>query len=355
MRYRRIAGAAAALAVAVTALVLTGNTVGAAAPVPPTPITLDLTGLGSASCGPLPLNSAVYVKPSTTLNFKAGTTLLLSPTVTLTISPEPGKTDPKSSKSYTVKAAGNLLGQGKVDGVNIALPGAIDYTLKWTNAPVLGLLLATTETGHLITNASAQKCVVAVQVPVPSVSVPLPVLSPVTNPINGVLSTVANGANGVLSPINGLVGPILGGVNGTVGGVVGGLPGGSKPIAGVPPTGPGTNYQPTGPTVAQRTVPQGYGNGSGLGGTSVTGSGGALNAPAIGFLGTGKPGTGSSSAAIKSGGSPKTVELSADKPGSALNGWSTVIVLAAIIALSGATAFYARTFLLHPPPRTIKA
>ena len=48
------------------------------------------------------------------------------------------------------------------------------------------------------------------------------------------------------------------------------------------------------------------------------------------------------------------MQLAADKPRSALDGWSALIVLAAVLALSGATAFYARSYLLHPLPAKIQ-
>ena len=201
-------------------------------------------------------------------------------------------------------------------------------------------------------SSNVQKCQVAIQVPVPSVSAP-GVPSSVTGPVNGILSSAANGVNGVLSPVNSVVGGVLGNINGTVGGITGGLPGVGNPIAGIPPGGsdPGTNYHPTGPTVAQRTVPQGYGGGSGSAGLYVPTTGGSINAPAIGQLGGGK--AGANNTAIKSGGSPKTVDLAANKPRSALDGWSALIVVLAVLALSGATAFYARTFLLQPAPAQV--
>ena len=46
------------------------------------------------------------------------------------------------------------------------------------------------------------------------------------------------------------------------------------------------------------------------------------------------------------------MDLASDKPRSALEGWSALIVVVALVALSGATAFYARTFLLQPAPAT---
>ena len=220
-------------------------------------------------------------------------------------------------------------------------------------------MVTATQSGKLIINPSVQNCQVAVQVPVPSVSVPV-VPSSVNSVVNGALSSAASAVNGILSPVNSVVGPIAGSasaaVSGIVGGVIGGLPGGGSPGPGIPPTGsdPGTTYQPTGPTVAQRTVPQGYGNGNGAAGIHLPTGSGSINAPAAGFVGTGagKAGSAGSSAPIKSGGSPHTVDLAADKPRSALEGWSALIVVAALVALSGATAFYARTFLLHPAPAT---
>ncbi|MGI8667940.1 MAG: hypothetical protein ACR2N4_18240 [Jatrophihabitans sp.] len=268
--------------------------------------------------------------------FKPGL-LALGQTLSLTILSEAKTTPAPKPARYSVPAA----------GVKVAFPNANTYDLTWTSSGLLGVL-SLTKTGKLVISASAQKCVVAVTVPVPSVSVP-GVPGSVTSPINGILSTVANGVNGVLSPVNSAVGPILGGVNGTVGGITGGLTGGN-PVAGTPPSGssPGTVYKPTGPTVAQQTVPQGYGNGSGLGGGYQSGTGSSINAPALGFTGSGKSGATTSS--VKSGGSPKTIDLAASKPRSALDGWSTLVVVIAIVALSGATAFYARTFLLHPAP-----
>jgi hypothetical protein len=120
--------------------------------------------------------------------------------------------------------------------------------------------------------------------------------------------------------------------------------------------GVGTDYHPTGPTVAQRTVPQGYGNGSGVGGTYVpSGTSGSAGGSSAGTgSATGKSST-SGQQPAKPGGSPKTVPLAADKPRSALSGWSALIVLGAVLALSGATAFYARSYLLQPLPVKAKA
>lgn len=336
MKFGRIAGTTAIVAVAAGAGVLISNGASATPP-PPTPITLNLLGMASAAC-PL-LNGTMAVAPGTTVQF--GTDVLLGAlsTESVTIKPAPDSADPKSSKTIDPMSATNT---------KVAFAKAATYQLSWRTKSLVGLL-STTQTGKLVINKDAQKCVVAIQVPVPSVSVP-GVPGSVTSPINGIIGGVASAVNSAVGPVNSAVGPILGGVNGTVGGITGGLPGSSNPVAGTPPSGssPGTIYKPTGPTVADRTVPKGYGNGSGLGGVFVGGVGNSINAPALGFVGTGKAGSGSSGAAVKSGGSPNTVELAANKPRSALDSWSTVIVVLAMIALSGATAFYARTFLLHP-------
>ncbi|HJQ02293.1 MAG TPA: hypothetical protein VJ851_11885 [Jatrophihabitans sp.] len=346
MRFGRAAAVAAAAALATGGCLLAGNSSGSAAtPPPPTPISLGLSGMSSSAC-PLPLNGSMAVKPGTTVQFKPELPLGVLQQLTLSYVRET-TTTPKPAA--TTKSVPNT-------GLNVAFPSAGSYDLSW-HTDLLGALggviqVGASTTGKLLVDANAQQCVIAIQVPIPSVSVTA-VPSPVTSLINGVLSSAASTVNGVLSPVNSAVGPIVSSVAGTVGGVIGSLPGGGSPGPGVPPTGsvPGTTYQPTGPTVAQRTVPQGYGNGNGAAGIYLPTTGGSVNAPAAGSTGTGT-GTGTSKAGsatpIKAGGSPHTVDVAADKPTLALEGWSVLIVLAALIALSGATAFYARTFLLHP-------
>lgn len=345
MRFGRAVGIAAAAALAAGGCLLAGNSAGTAAtPPPPTPIALGALGMSSAAC-PVPLNGSMAVKPGTTVKF---TPDALGPLETLTMSyvRETTSTPKPTPTTKSVPSTGFAL----------ALPTAGTFDLSW-HIDVLSVLggiasVGATQTGKLLVSANAQQCVIAVQVPVPSASVPaLP--GPVNSVVNGVVSSAVGAVNGALSPVNSVVGPPLGTVGGIVGGVTGGLTGG-VPGAGVPAggSGPGTNYQPTGPTVAQRTVPQGYGSGSGAAGLYLPSTGGSINAPAIGFAGTGK--SSASSAAVKSGGSPHTVDLASDKPRSALEGWSALIVVVALVALSGATAFYARTFLLQPAPASTR-
>ncbi|HEX4726799.1 MAG TPA: hypothetical protein VH298_03320 [Jatrophihabitans sp.] len=345
MRFGRAVGIAAAAALAAGACLLAGNSAGSAAtPLPPTPIALGALGMSSSAC-PLPLNGSMAVKPGTTVQFKpdalgALETLTLSYVRETTTTPKPAPTTQSPVPST---------------GWSVAFGTAGTFDLSW-HIDILNVLggiakVGATQTGKLLVSTNAQQCVIAVQVPVPSASVPI-VPSPVNSIINGVVSSAVSAVNGVLSPVNSVVGPPLGTVGGVVGGVTGGLTGG-VPGAGVPPGGsdPGTIYKPTGPTVAQRTVPQGYGSGSGAAGLYLPPGGNSINAPAIGFTGTGKSGS-TNSGPIKSGGSPHTVDLASDKPRSALEGWSALIVVVALVALSGATAFYARTFLLQPAPAT---
>jgi hypothetical protein len=344
MRFGRAVGIIAAAALAVGGCLLAGNSAGSAATPPsPTPITLDLTGMSSSAC-PLPLNGSMAVKPGTTVQFKPNSLLGALETLTLSYVRET-TTTPKPAA--TTKSVPN-------SGLTVAFPSGGTFDLSW-HTDILSVLggiasVGATQTGKLLVDGNAQHCVIAVQVPVPSVSV-TGVPSSVLSPINGAVSSAVSAVNGVLSPVNSVVGPIVGSVGGTIGGITGG-----NPSAGVPPTGsdPGTSYQPTGPTVAQRTVPQGYGNGNGAAGLYLPPGGGAINAPAVGFTGVGtdESGAAGSSGPVKSGGSPHTVDLAANKPRSALEGWSALIVVMALVALSGATAFYARTFLLHPAPAT---
>jgi len=339
MGFRRIA-AAVAVAAVVGGGALALGVAGSAATPAPTPISLGLLGMSSAAC-PLPLNGSMAVKPGTTVQFKPDTvlgsleTLSLSYVLETTSTPKPAPTTRDVPNS----------------GLTVPFATAGTYDLSWHTVTLgaLGVtIIGATQTGKLLVNADAQNCVIAVQVPTPSVSVPV-VPSPVTSTINGVVGGVVSSVNGVLNPVNGVVGPIVGGVGGTIGGGPG-LPGGGSSGGTVP--GVGTDYHPTGPTVAQRTVPQGYGSGSGVGGTYVpSGTSGSAGGTSTGTgSSTGKSGTPGQQQPVKSGGSPKTVPLAADKPRSALSGWSALIVLGAVLALSGATAFYARSYLLQPVP-----
>jgi hypothetical protein len=73
----------------------------------------------------------------------------------------------------------------------------------------------------------------------------------------------------------------------------------------------------------------------------------SIVAPGTNFV-TGRPGT--SGKPSPATGASKTVDIASTKPRSALDALPTLLVVLAVIALSGATTFYARTFLLHKLP-----
>lgn len=344
MSLRRIAGVAVAAAIVASGagLLLSGPS---GAVTPPTPITLAATGMTSPSC-PLPLYGSIALKPGTTVQFKPGVALSLGQSMTLSVLSEAKTTPAPVAKNYAVPAA----------GVAVAFPSTGSYALNWKTSGVLGL----SQKGKLVLNANAQGCVIAVQIPVPSVSASV-VPSPILSGINGAIGGVVSSANGALGPVNSALptlppAPTLPGVNPpVVSPPVINPPGASTPAD---KQGPGTNYKPTGPTVADRTVPKGYGTGSGLGGLYVPGggggsaTGGSITAPGqqqgAGNAAQPTGAAGSAERQANPAGSPRTVELATNRPRSALGALPTLAVVLAILALSGATAFYARTFLLQP-------
>ena len=359
MSLRRIVGVAVAAVVVSGAGLLLSSPTGAVTP--PTPISLDVGGMSSTSCPtpPLGVYHSIALQPATVVQFKQGTLVAGATSESLTITPAPNSTDPTSKAVIaTVPVSGSTP---------YTFSRAATYTLTWqfkAVGPLGGIAVLGTQTGKLEINSSAAGCTVAVQLPVPSVSASA-VPSPITSAINGGLGAVASNVNGALGPINSAL-PSLPTLPG--GGLPTGLPTGpvlpgTSPGATAPAgnDGPGTNYKPTGPTVADRTVPKGYGTGSGVGGVYVPpagsssgGTGSQQAAPAA----NGKPAANTASSAasaVKNGGSPRTVELASTRPRSALGALPTLAVILAILALSGATAFYARTFLLQPAEARVPA
>lgn len=344
MRLGRIAAATtvAAMAAGAALLISTGSST-AATPPPPTKVNLGLLnalGMSSAAC-PLPLNGSMAITPGTQIQFEPDALLSALQTEKVTISPDPATAKSGSSKTINPLTTSN--------GV-VAFPKGGTYKVDWqlVTLGVLGL----NQTGKLVVSSSAEKCVVAVSVPTPSVSIPG--AGPVNSIVNGVVGSVVGGVNGLASPVNSLVGPVLGGVNSGVGGLTSGQGSSANSGSSSHPTSSSslsTIYTPSGLTPAQQRVPVGGGAG---GGAAAGANGQSINAPDIPFKGIGAaaPGTATKT---KSGGSPKTVDLAANKPRSALDGWANLIVLLAVLALSGATAFYARTYLLHPLPAKVPA
>ena len=355
MSLRRIAGIAVAAAVVSGAGLLLSAGTSAAAPTSPTPITLEATGLSSTACPTLPVGfyDTIALKPTIAVQFKGG--LLIG---SLTIKPAPNSTNPDSSTTLaTVPTTGATA---------ITFSRAATYTLTWqtkTPNPLGAAVVTGTRDAKLVINSHAAGCKVAVVVPTPSVSASaLP--SPITSAVNGGLGAAASGANGALGPINSAIGslptaiPTLPPISGVPS--LPPLPGSKPPATSAPAGGgaaPGTIYKPSGPTVADRTVPDGYGSGSGVGGTYVPVTGNPIIASGQHSTSNGSSAAAASSASpgVKNGGSPRTVELASNRPRSALGALPTLAVILAILALSGATAFYARTFLLQPAEAQVKA
>jgi hypothetical protein len=282
------------------------------------------------------------------VQFKQGKLVPGSTTESLTITPAPNSTDPTSKVTIApIPAAGTTP---------ITFTRTATYSLSWQFKAVdlLGLVVVKASQHGKLEIASGG-CAIAVQLPVPSVSASA-VPSPITSAINGAIGGVVSSVNSAVGPVNSAL-PSIPAVPGVPGlPSVPGLPGGgSSPGTTSTPgaNAPGTSYKPTGPTVADRTVPKGYGSGSGQGGVYVPVTGNSIVAgggqqPATGS-GAGQAANPSSAASkVKSGGSPRTVELASNRPRSALGALPTLAVILAILALSGATAYYARTFLLQP-------
>jgi hypothetical protein len=238
-------------------------------------------------------------------------------------------TAPSVSTSYTLPAG----------PVTFNTPGV--YSLKWTGE-VLLKGIQTLNTGTLQIAAGASGCQLAVSVPGAGVNAgQLPgvggavgsVLPPVTVP--GVQVPVPS------APVGG--NPTPGNPNPN--------PGTSKPGTSNP--GPGLNYHRPGSTVADRTVPHGYGGGNGAANQYVPpGLGNSIVAQGTTAVSGSNTTSPSKAAAAPGGSAPKTVDVASSKGRSALDALPTLMVVLAVIALSGATAFYARTFLLHKPVRT---
>lgn len=360
MSLRRIVGVALAAAVASGAGLLLSNPSGALAP---TQVTLEATGMTSPSCAvppPLGVYGSIALKPATVAQFKQGSLLAGATSQSLTIKPAPNSTDP-TSKTVIAKVP-------TTGSTPITFSRATTYTLTWqskADGPLGAVAVGASRTGKLVITSNAAGCAVSVQVPVPSVSASA-VPSAVTSKVNEVIGGVVSSANGALGPVTSALPtlpttPTLPGVNPPVLSPPVINPPGVSPPGGK--QGPGTSYKPTGPTVADRTMPEGYGGGSGLGGVFVPSGSDSAGTSAAGGSATGnsitapgqQSGAGnaqpSGSAAerqAKAGASPRTVEVASNRPRSALGALPTLAVILAILALSGTTAFYARTFLLQP-------
>jgi len=337
MNLRRMVAALAATAVATGATLLLAPTT-AHGLTPPTPITFDATGLASSSCPVnLPLNNKIALAPGTKIQFGPGLVngvlANLAGSETLTVTP--------------VSATGQASGPATTHALPWAAPVSFPigtYKLDWIAKTLLGAI-ATTGAGTLQVAEGASGCRLAPALPGVGVN-------PGQLPdVGGVVGSIVPPATipGVQVPVPLDPGPITGL-----------LPeGGTKtPPSGNPSpgaSGSALNYHSNGPSVADRTVPRGYGGGSGAASNYVpAGLEGSIVAPGTNFAATGKTSGPSTAAPGPSGSGPKTVDVASSKSRSALDALPTLLVVLAVIALSGATAFYARTFLLDKPAAPAK-
>ena len=332
MNARRVAGAVASagLGLVVFSVIAMGAPgAGAATPVG---VSFNSSGMASVSC-PLPLNGSIALKPGTGVQLLPDAVLGPLSTESLTIKPAPNSSDPASTKTYNLATK-----------PTVSFTTARTYTVSWVTETLN--LVSATQTGKLVIDAEAAKCAVAVSVPVPSASAPVPGASAITDPVNGLIGSAVNGVNSAISPVNGAVGGLLGGVNGAVGGVVGALPGGGSGPTGGPTSSPDprVDYQPPGESVADRTVPKGYGNGSGAAGDFVTSdpSGSGTTATGAKNVRAGRAGA----ADIVTDPLP-SIDIAQSSPRTALDAMPTLLAVLAVIALSATTAFYGRTFLVR--------
>ncbi|MGX7682059.1 hypothetical protein ACSMXN_24505 [Jatrophihabitans sp. DSM 45814] len=345
MNRGRVTGAivATGLATGTALLLIPFATSTASASTTPVPVGLTLTGMSSAAC-PLPLNGSLAVTPGSTLTFTKDPILGLLGSEALTIRPAPDSADPNSSKAFTDLGA---------HGQSVTFARSATYKLSWTNKAVLGIA-ATTQTGKLQIDASAQKCVVAINLPSPSVSVAV-LPSAVTDPVNGVVGGLVGGVNGVLAPVNGIVGSGLGQINQGVGGLTGGgstATGPGSPGASAGPTDSASNGGSTGTGSEESAAPGRDGAAPGRDGAAHRGNLAMPARTSSTYRSDEAAGSSNSTGtAALAKPAPSAVEVAANRDRSALTGMPGVLVMLAIIALSTATACYARTFLLPHPQR----
>lgn len=358
MNVRRFGGAGVARSVAVAAGILAA--VGATVVLGPSAGAAQVTTSNLGLAGPV---TAPCLTPSATVNSPAGTTVrftsslfgdpatagILAPAVEITLYPG------------TSKAKKLLISPGnKINYADVAVPSSgsvpFDYTTGSASLPasggilggvvnVLGTLInnfqQTTKvgatvtakwSGRIVVSGASNACELQPQLPAvgatPSVpGVPLP---PVNLP-------------GITPPAVGL--PNVGGL---LPGVGPGAKTGGQSSAAAPPSNV-LNYKPSGPTLADRTMPHGYGAGSGAAGTYVPpGLTGSLAGSTLsGSRGSAAANSGPSTGKAKS--APSATELASHSEHSAITGLPSLLVVLAMAALSAAAASYARTFLLHRP------
>ena len=356
MKVRRLAGAAAAAAIAGASVLWAGTAAHAATTVP---AQLSLTGVTTASS---PLGgTTVGLHPGDILQLSAST----APTAALTSLGLGGAGLVGSLAGYEVIAHFPATFPGGARDVPLGykastlinFPNAGTYPFTWNayNVTVtalgvvrvpISLTSSEIQQAHIGVNARGQwvgQVVVSNNPPAGGLGVQLPgvTISP-SLPVGGLPSV----------QLPGVTTPTLPGAP-----KLPGVPGGTKQGA---PSGSGTqlNYTPGAPDPADGVVPKGYGSGSGaayqyvapgLGSTGGSSAGGSTaNNGSSG--GSGGSGAVSGRAAGASGAAPSrstAVDL-ASSSDHGIAALPSLLVIAAVLALSGATALYARTFLLRP-------
>jgi hypothetical protein len=358
MTVRRIVGAATATAVATGAALLLAPTAQAGTTVK---AQLALSGVVTATA---PAGgSVVGVHPGDAVSFEAATvptagldalgvgSLLggvLSPITGYQVTLIPGTGFPGSHTPV-------VLGYGAKASYALTFPTKGTFNFSWTATSLkpLALVRAPLDGNQLAQagiklNAKGEwvgQVVVADNPPAGGISVQLPGVSASPRlPVVGQLPGV--GLPGVITPTL----PGLGGLTGLLPGGSGApTPGGGTPTPSHSATDPALNYRPPGQSLGDLVVPHGYGGGNGAASNYVPpGLSNAIVAPGTNFV-TGQPGT-SAKPSTATGAHSKTVDIASTKPRSALDALPTLLVVLAVIALSGATTFYARTFLLHKLP-----
>lgn len=358
MKVRRLAGTAAAAAIAGASLIYLGTAAHATTTVP---AQLSLTGVTTASS---PLGgTTVGLHPGDTLQLSAST----APTAGLTSLGIAANGLVGSIAGYEVIAHFPATFPGGARNVTLGykastlinFPNAGTYPFTWNayNVSLLGgmqqisltsvLTPTQIQQAHIAINAQGQwvgQVVVSDNPPAGGLGVQLPStsISP-SLPVGGLPSIKLPGGTT----------PTLPGAP-----TLPGIPGAGKSPAPNPGSGSTQlNYQGPAANPADGVVPKGYGSGSGAsyqyvapglgstGGSSVAGSNGTSGGRSGGpSAATGK-GAGASSGAVPSQSRAVDLASSSDHGIAAL---PSLLVIAAVLALSGATALYARTFLLRP-------
>ena len=349
MNFRRAVGSATALAAAAAAGGFLLMPVADAASTVDSSLTLagPVTNpcLTPASVVNAPAGSTVHFTTSLLGSSTAGATNpLVAPAVEILVSP-PGAPVVKkviapaygvTSADFTVPASGKeaftySLGSASGGVLGSVVPVLANLVNSF-QATGVGASVTAKWQGQIVVGGASNAC--SVQPQVPSV---------------GITPTVP-GVN--LPPVNvpGLTPPGLSVPNVPIPGLPGGSTGsGSSPKS--PTSGMVLNYKPYGQSLADKVMPKGYGSGSGASSQYVAPGldGSSLNAASMPFKG----GTGSNAASKSNAGpakaAPSSVDVAANSTRSAIAGLPALMVVGAVVALSAATAFYARTFLMHRP------